>query len=236
MTKIAALLTLLLFAASASADEAALRKNLQARFPGIQVQNVAKSPIKGLYEVVLQGRLIYVDEKADYFILGSIIDAKTRRNLTEARMRQLFRVRFDTLPLDLAIKVVKGNGRRKIAVFSDPDCPYCRQLEQELKGIDNVTVYTFLFPIDSLHPGASSKAKAIWCAPDRARAWTAWMQEGKPPPAGADCATPLARLAALGAKLNVNGTPTIVFADGRVVPGAVPLPQLEKLLDASAGK
>ncbi len=236
MIKILALLALSLLTQAVRADEAAVRKNFAARFPDIQVQSVAETPIKGLYEVAIPGRLLSVDGKAAYLFVGNIIDAKTQRNLTEERMRQLFRVKFDALPFDQAIKVVKGNGRRRMAVFSDPDCPYCVRLEKELQGVTNVTVYTFLFPIDTLHPGASGKAKAIWCTADRSKAWSAWMQEGKAPAGNADCATPLAQIAELGRKLGVNGTPTLIFADGQVVPGVIPVPQLEKLLDSSSGK
>jgi thiol:disulfide interchange protein DsbC len=236
MIKILAVVVLSLLIPAALANEAAVRKNIEARFPGVPIRSVAKAPIKGLYEVVLQGRLLYVDEDASHLFIGSILDTKTRQNLTEERMRQLFRVKFDTLPLDKAIKVVKGNGRRRMAVFSDPDCPYCVKLEKELQGVNNVTVYTFLFPLDSLHPGASAKAKAIWCAPDRARAWDDWMRERRLPRTGAACATPLAQIAKLGRKLGVNGTPTIIFADGKVVPGAVSVRQLERLLNAAAGK
>lgn len=225
----------LAFTAAASADEAAIRKNLQARFPGIPVDHVGKTPVQGLYEVVVEGRLMYSDENGNYLVAGPIIDTRTKRNLTEERVNQLFRANFDALPLDKAIKVVKGNGKRKMVVFSDPDCPFCRRLENELQSVTNVTIYTLLFPIDSLHPAASDHAKAIWCAPDRVKAWNDMMLKGvAPAPAGPSCTTPLAQIAEVGQKLRVNGTPTIVFADGRIVPGAVPAAQLEKYLDAAA--
>jgi thiol:disulfide interchange protein DsbC len=215
----------------ASADEAAIKHNLQTRFPGAEVQNVAKTPVKGIYEVIMEGRLIYVDENADYLFVGNLVDAKSQRNLTEERMRQLLKVDFDALPLDLAIKIVKGNGKRRMAVFSDPDCPFCHKLEKDLQSVTNVTIYTFLYPIAGLHPAAGEKAKAIWCAPDRAKAWNDFMQQGKLPK-GVACETPIEKIAELGRKLRVTGTPTIIFADGRMVPGAVPAAQLEQLLGA----
>jgi thiol:disulfide interchange protein DsbC len=216
----------------AFADEAAIKQNLQTRFPGAEVQNIAKTPIKGVYEVIMEGRLIYTDENADYLIIGSLVDAKSQRNLTEERVRQLFKVNFDALPLDLAIKIVKGDGKRRMAVFSDPDCPFCHKLEKDLQSITNVTIYTFLYPLAGLHPAAGEKAKAIWCAPDRVKAWNDFMQKGKLPKA-VSCETPIEKIAELGQKLRVTGTPTIIFADGRMVPGVVPAAQLEKLLDAS---
>src|SRR5207244_6217032 len=135
------------------------------------------------------------------------------------------------LPLDLAIKSVKGNGARKIAVFADADCPYCKKLETEMKGVDNVAIYTFLFPIGSLHPDSNRKSKAIWCAPDRDKAWREWIMDGKLPANDGTCATPLDKLLALGNKYNIRATPTIVYADGHVIPGALPMAVLEKEME-----
>ena len=233
---VASVLSLCLFADVALGDEATIKKNLQERFAGAKVQNVNKTPIKGMYEVLMEGQLLYTDEKADYFIVGTLVETKTQRNLTEARMRELFKVNFGALPFDQAIKIVKGDGKRKMVVFSDPDCPFCKKLEKEMEGINNVTIYTFLFPIASLHPNAGERAKAVWCAPDRAKAWTDLMLKGIEPKNGAACDTPLAKIAELGKKLRVNGTPAIIFADGRMVPGAVPADQLEKLLNEASGK
>ena len=150
------------------------------------------------------------------------------------RMKRFNRVAWETLPLELAIKKVKGDGSRKLAIFSDADCPYCKRLESEMKGLDNVTIYTFLFPIDQLHPDSARKSAMIWCSPDRIKAWDEWFDSGKLPDNKGDCATPIAQTALLGQKYHVNATPTLVFADGSITPGALPLPQIEAELTQAA--
>ena len=170
---------------------------------------------------------MYTDTKVQYILVGSIYDASTKANLTEAKLRQLHRIAFDSLPLDLAFVRVKGNGERKLAIFSDADCPFCAQLEKSLHDVDNVTIYTFLYPIDQLHPDAARKSKIIWCAPDRASAWDAFFSSGALPDNAGDCPTPLAATSELGNKLRVTATPTLVFADGSIVPGALPADRLE---------
>jgi thiol:disulfide interchange protein DsbC len=217
--------------ADATASElAAVKQLIEAKFPGTAVSNVARSPYFGLYEAQFDERLIYTDAKVSYVVVGAIYDANTKQNLTDARLRQLNRVAWDQLPLDLAIKKVKGNGARKLAIFSDADCPYCKRLESEMTTLDNVTIYTFLFPIAQLHPDAARKSALIWCAPDRAKAWDEWFASGRLPNNKGDCATPIAKTAQLGQKYRVNATPTLVFADGSMVPGALPLDQLESEL------
>ncbi len=157
-----------------------LKATLEARLGSdAQIKGIAKSPIAGLYEVNLGSQIIYSDANGDYLLLGDLVDAKSRKNLTEARLADLNRIDFASLPFANAVKVVKGNGSRKIAVFSDPNCPYCRQLENTLKSVDNVTVYTFLYPV--LSPDSTAKAKAIWCSADRAKAWEAWMLDRRAP-------------------------------------------------------
>ena len=160
-------------------------------------------------------------------LVGNVYDAATRKNLTDAKMRELSRVAFDSLPLELAIKKVKGNGARKLAIFSDADCPFCARLENELKNIDNVTIYTFLYPIDSLHPDSARKSRMIWCAPDKVKAWDAFFASGTLPANNGDCENPLAATNELGQKMKVSATPTLVFADGSVIPGALPAQRLE---------
>ena len=209
---------------------AAVKQLIEAKFPGAPVSNVARSPYFGLYEAQFDDRMIYTDAKVTYVMVGSIFDADTKLNLTDARLRQLNRVAWDQLPLDLAIKKVKGNGARRLAIFSDADCPYCKRLESEMKTLDNVTVYTFLFPIAQLHPDSARKSALIWCAPDRTKAWDDWFASGKLPNNKGDCATPIAKTALLGQKYRVSATPTLVFADGTMVPGALPLDQLESEL------
>jgi thiol:disulfide interchange protein DsbC len=218
--------------ADASAKEvAAVKKLLEAKFPGAPISNVSKSPYFGLYEAQLDDRMLYTDAKVNYVLVGSVYDTATRTNLTEQRMRKMNRVAWESLPLDMAIKKVKGDGSRKLAIFSDADCPFCKRLESEMKGLDNVTVYTFLFPIDQLHPDSARKSAMIWCAPDRLKAWDDWFDSAKLPDNKGDCPTPIAQTALLGQKFHVNATPTLVFADGSVIPGAIPLDRLEAELN-----
>ncbi len=216
-----------------SAEAASIKKELESRFPGAEVRGVQKTTYFGLYEVQFDDRIVYTDAKARYLVVGAIYDAESKINLTEDRQRKLNRVDVASLPLDLAIKKVKGTGERTLVVFSDADCPFCKKLEDELKTVDNVTIYTFLFPIDSLHPDAARKSRMIWCAPDRVKAWDAFYDTGALPDNKGDCDTPLARTAELGAKFKVNATPTLIFADGSIVPGALPAQRLEAELKSA---
>ncbi len=211
----------------ATPEAAAVKKLLEQKFPGATVSNVGKSGYFGLYEAQFDGQLVYTDPKVTYVIVGSIYDANTKQNLTEDRLRKLNRIAWDSLPFNLAFKRVKGNGARKLVIFSDADCPFCARLEKELRDVDNVTIYTFLYPIDQLHPDAARKSKIIWCSPDRVRAWDEFFATGKLPANKGDCDTPLAATHELGQKLRVNATPTLVFADGSIVPGALPKERLE---------
>jgi thiol:disulfide interchange protein DsbC len=231
MHKVTVLLLLLLATARfAFANEAEIKKALEAKFPQVKVDSVTKTPYFGLYEVFMDKQLFYTDEKVTYLFLGNIIDLKTRENVTEQRLAKLTAIPFESLPLDLAIKTVRGNGSRKVAVFSDPDCPYCKRLEKELANVTDVTIYTFLYPIPSLHPNAEQKAKAVWCSQERGKAWDDLMLRGIAPTASPTCANPVEKVMALGQKHRIFGTPTLIFPDGTVVPGAVPLAQLEKML------
>jgi thiol:disulfide interchange protein DsbC len=229
-------LMLLIFTSAALADEAAVRKAFQQAYPKIKLDSVTKTPYSGLYEVYAGGEIIYTDENFSFFIAeGRLIDLKTKSDVTSTRIDELSRIDFNVLPLDQAIKVVKGNGSRKLVVFSDPDCPFCKQLEQdELSSITDVTIYTFLFPLDR-HPDAANKARAIWCAPDRSKAWTNWMLKGFLP-ASASCSTPVEKIAALGQKIGVNSTPTMFFADGSRLRGAAASEDIEKALNAATKK
>jgi thiol:disulfide interchange protein DsbC len=220
----------------AARELASLRKVLELRFPGAQLGSVSKSPYLGLYEVQLDDRLIYTDPKVTFVFVGAIYDPVAKINLTELRSRELNRVDVGTLPLELALKKVKGDGSRKLVVFADADCPYCKRLEAEMKGLDNVTIYTFLFPIDSLHPESARKSAQIWCSNDRNKAWDDWFDSGRLPDNKGDCATPIAQTAVLGQKFHVNATPTLVFSDGSVIPGALPLAQLETELKQADAK
>lgn len=218
------------------ADEASLRKSIEAAYPKLKVQSVTKTPYSGLYEVFLDGQIIYTDDKFSFLIVeGKIIDPVSKRNLTGERLDDLNKVDFSALPLDQAIKVVKGNGSRKLVVFSDPDCPFCKRLEQrELVNITDVTIYTFLFPLEQLHPDAANKSKAIWCSADRAKAWTDWVINNQLPKSATACDAPVEKIASLGRKLSVSSTPTLIFSDGKRMLGAYPAKEIEQALDVAS--
>lgn len=219
----------------ASADDASLKKALQSNFPGEKIESVTKTPYLGLYEVVVGGELFYTDDKGSYLFFGHVIDPKTKQSLTSERLQQIKEARrIDTasLPLEHAIKTVKGNGKRKLVVFSDPNCPYCKRLEKELANVTDVTVYTLLYPVLN---GSIPTATAIWCAPDRLKAWEDFMLKDMAP-AGKNCETPLETLLQAGKKNGINGTPTLIFPDGSVAPGMIPADTIEKRLSAAAAK
>jgi thiol:disulfide interchange protein DsbC len=226
-----------LMTACASADEASIKKAIEATYPKVRVQSVTKTPFAGLYEVYLDGQIIYTDEKLSFLIVeGRLIDPKNKRDITAERMDELTKVNFAALPLDKAVKVVKGNGSRKLVVFSDPDCPYCKKLEQkDLIGITDVTIYTFLYPLEELHPDAANKSRAIWCSPDKSKAWQEWILNGQLPKSK-ECDAPINEVADLGRKLGISSTPTLIFENGRRVLGAYPGKEIEKLLDAATPK
>lgn len=191
------------------------------------VDQVNPSPVSGLYEVVTGDHIFYTDEKAEILIDGQMFDLNARRNLTEARARKLFAVEFDKLPLKLAMKKVKGDGSRKLAYFTDPNCGYCKKLEQELKSIDNVTLYLFMYPIFN---GSAEKVQAVLCSKDPVKTWDRLMQDNvQPKPA--TCKLPTEEVMALGRKLKVNGTPALIFANGVINPGYLPADRLEQALN-----
>ena len=232
MQRIAAFLFVLLYAAAAHADEATVKRTVEARFGGVKVENIVKSPYFGLYEVLVGDEIIYTDEKVTYIFNGSVIDAKTRRNLTEERLRKLSLIKFDDLPLDIAIKQVRGNGKRVTAVFSDPFCPYCKRLDQGLAQMQDTTVYTFLYPI--LRPEQSPQMAArIWCSPDRAKAYYDFMLNNKEPGIATDCKAPVDRWLALGRKLAIRATPVSFVPNGQRVVGAR-FDDLQKLMNDTA--
>lgn len=222
----------LLFAAAAQANEAEVKKAVEAVLgKNAKVDSVKKAGVLGLYEVVVGGEIAYADESASYLIFGNIVDVKARRDLTDERKAKLAQIKFSDLPLDQAVKQVKGNGKRVFATFEDPNCGYCKKLAKELVNMNDVTIYTFLYPI--LSPDSMEKSKAIWCAADKTKAWNEWMVSGKAPAAGNCDAAAVQKTVALGQKLNIRGTPTIFFSDGSRVPGYMPVAQLEKALAAS---
>lgn len=230
--------TLLTFSSLAIADEVSLKKAIEAAYPKFKVESITKTPYGGLYEVFMGGQIVYTDEKLSFLIAeGQLVDPKTKKNITGERMEELTKIDFNTLPLDQAIKVVKGNGSRKLVVFSDVDCPYCKQLERkELANITDVTIYTFLYPIETLHPDAAAKSKSIWCAKNRVKAWNDWIFNNQLPSTTGTCDVPLERVGELAKKLGVTSTPTLIFADGRRMLGAQPYAEIEKGMQAAAKK
>lgn len=231
-------LLLALLATSALAGDADIRKSIEGSFPGTKINGIAKSPINGVFEVVTDGPqgplVIYSDDKGEHLLVGDLLNVQSKRNLTRERMDKLTEVKWDSLPLKNAIKVVKGDGSRKLAVFSDPDCPYCKKAEAEFNKLDNVTVYTFAYPLP-MHPDAGRKAKLVWCSKDRAKAWQDLMLKGVVPNGKADCDDPIDENLALGAKLRVDGTPAMIFSNGKRIPGYVDAKRLETMLDAATG-
>lgn len=217
-----------LWATAANADEADIKKAMEAKL-GAKVESVSKSGYLGLYEIYADGNILYTDEKMTAFIAGGqLIEGKTMKNLTEERMRKLTAIKFSELPLERAIKQVRGDGKRVLATFEDPNCGYCKRLAKDLLKLDNVTIYTFLYPI--LSEDSIRKSKQIWCSADRAKAWNDWMVEGRAPAGKEDCDTSaVVKNQEFGRRLNISGTPTMFFGDERV-PGAMPLPKIEQKL------
>jgi thiol:disulfide interchange protein DsbC len=225
---VAALAGLILSTAFAeTAQEAAVRKAIEPRLgPDAKVASVTKTPYSGLYEIQVNGDIIYTDIKAQYLFVGRVVDAKTYQDYTKARLEEINKVAFSDLPLNLAMKNVKGNGKRVIAVFEDPNCAYCKRFDQTLQDVDNITVYTFLYNI--LSPDSVTISRNVWCAPDRNKAWDDWMLRGKQPPAAsANCTAPHEQVLELGRRMRITGTPTIVFTDGSRIPGAIDAKALE---------
>src|SRR5690606_25260750 len=227
---LAALVSMSVFAETA--QEAAVRKAITPRLgEDAKVESVTKTPYSGLYEVQVNGDVIYTDAKAEYLFVGRVVDTRTYQDYTKARLDEINKVTFGNLPLELAMKEVKGNGKRVIAVFEDPNCGYCKRFRRTLEDVDNITVYTFFYNI--LSPDSVEKSRNIWCAPDRSKAWTDWMLNSKlPPTAPANCSTPHEKVIELGRSMKVTGTPTIIFADGSRIPGAIDAKALEAKLSS----
>ena len=217
---------------SATRELTNLTERLQALYPSTRFGEIRPTPWPGVFEVVMGANLAYVDASGQYFLFGHLYDMKAQRDLTAERKDALAHIDFSALPLADAITEVRGRGSRGLAIFSDPDCPHCRRLETELKSLSDVTIHTFLMPIASLHPQARAKAIAVWCAKDRLGAWQALMTRDELA-LTAECAHPVDRNVALAERLGVTGTPTLVAADGRVLPGAASAEQIEAWLSHS---
>ena len=225
----------ILLAFPALGNEAQIRKALEPKLGGSTIEGIQAGPIPGLWEVRVRTergmRILYTDANASYVIDGRIIDVRNDRDLTEERLRKLNAIKFETLPLDLAVKVQRGNGKRVLAMFSDPYCPACRQFERTLAKLDDITVYVFMYPV--IRPENADHSKAVWCSPDRAKAWLelAAAPQAKVPQAPPSCSTPVEKVLDLGRKLGVNSTPTLIFANGERVSGGLGADDLKELLD-----
>jgi thiol:disulfide interchange protein DsbC len=229
-------LTLLLgglFSLSVQAQEATLRKNLAERLPALaKIDEISKTPLPGIFEIRINGSdIYYADAEGNYLIQGALIDLKQKRNLTEERIEKLSAIDFDSLPLKNAFTQVRGNGKRKLVVFADPNCGYCKRFEKDLTKIENVTIYHLLFPI--LGEDSTVKAKNIWCAKDKAKVWNDWMLAGVTPPNLKCDSAAVDAIVEFGKKNRITGTPTLFFADNSRIPGAIDAKQIEKLLSAA---
>jgi thiol:disulfide interchange protein DsbC len=220
----------LALSAGALAQEATIRKNLAERIPQLQkIDEVSKSAMPGLYEIRVNGsEIYYTDGEGNFLLQGSLIDTRQRRNLTEERVDKLNAISFDALPLKDAFTIVRGTGKRKLAVFEDPNCGYCKRFERDLQKVDNVTIHMFLYPI--LSADSNEKSKNIWCAKDRVKAWQDWMVRDKAAATASCDISAIERNVEIGRKHKITGTPTLIFADGTRVPGAITAAQVEKYL------
>ena len=222
----------------ALADEAQIRKAVEAKLGGVKVEGIQATPLPGIFEVRFQSdegpQIIYSDANGSYFFMGELIDIRADRNLTEERMRKLTAIEFGALPLDLALKIQRGNGKRVLAMFTDPYCPYCRRFEQALMQVDDISVYVFMYPV--IRPDAADHSRAVWCSKDRVRAWLdlAALDKPKVPAAVSTCANPVDKVLELGRSLRVKSTPTLFFGNGERVEGVMPLAQLRAKLDDAA--
>ena len=223
-----------------TAEEQRIRQALEPKFKPTRIEGVLPTPLPGIFEVRFQTadgpQIVYTDAQGSHILTGNLIDMRTERNLTEERLQKLTAIDFGSLPLDLAVKVQRGNGKRMLAMFTDPYCPYCRRLEQTLLQMDDITVYVFMYPV--IRPQAADHSKAVWCSKDRAKAWLDLAAADRPkvPAAKPDCPNPVDKVLELGRSLRVNGTPTLFFADGDRAGGGMELQQLRAKLDQAAKK
>ncbi|WP_241673227.1 DsbC family protein [Lacisediminimonas profundi] len=228
---LAVLLALASFSVMAeTAQEASVRKLVQSHIGNeAKIETVKKTPYSGMFEIRVGNDIFYTDAQAKYIFVGRILDAKTSRDFTRERIEEISKVKFSDLPLESALKTVKGNGKRVIAIFEDPNCGYCKRFRRTLQDVDNITVYTFLYNI--LSEDSNVKSRNVWCSKDRNKAWDDWMLSGKAAPDAAEgCTTPNERVYELGRKLKITGTPTIFFADGTRAAGALDAKALEARL------
>jgi|TARA_B110000971_G_scaffold220115_1_gene262843 thiol:disulfide interchange protein DsbC len=225
------IITIILFSFSllVFSDEKELQEKINQSYPDLVIKSIQKTDFNNLYEVLISGQIIYTNKDFSFLIVeGRVVDPETKIDLTSDRLDELTRVNFLRLPFDKAIKVVRGNGERKVAVFSDVDCPFCKKLEKEgLSELDNITIYTFLFPL-AIHPKAEIRSKKIWCAEDKEKAWNDYMLRNIMANNNGNCKTPIEDILVLGRDLGISSTPTIIFSSGKKIPGAIPLKEIEK--------
>ena len=227
------LCTLWVLGSSANAQEGAIRKTLAERIPQLaKIDEISTTPMKGLYEVRIGTDVYYSDAQGNFLIQGELIDTKARRNLTEDRLNKLTAVDFNSLPLKDAFTIVHGKGERQLAVFEDPNCGYCKRFEKDMQKLDNVTMHIFLYPI--LSPDSAEKSRNIWCAKDKVASWLDHMLRDTPPTEASCDTSALQRNLALGRKHKITGTPTLIFADGTRVPGAIGVQEVDRRLAAIA--
>ena len=225
-------IVLTMFAASVFANDA-VKQELIKKYPEVKPERITKTTYGSLFEIFAGGEIFYTDEKVTFLLLGTLVDAQTRTNVSAARLQKLNVINFNELPFENAIKLVRGNGSRRMAIFEDPNCGYCKKFEQDINATDNITAYIFAYPI--LAQDSIEKSKAIWCSTDRLKAWQDLMLREKAPTAKGTCETPIDKVLALGRKMNVTGTPTTFFEDGERISGALPKDTIEaKLVAAKA--
>jgi thiol:disulfide interchange protein DsbC len=234
MLRLALTAFLLALAVAAQADEAQIRRVVEGKLGGAKIEGIQPGPL-GLYEVRFRSaqgmRVLYTDASATHIFIGKIYDTTSDRDVTEDRLRKLNAVKFDALPLDQAVKIQRGTGKRVLAMFSDPHCPYCRQFEQTLQKMDDITIYVFMFPV--IRPELADHSKAVWCSPDRSKAWLELALNGKAPAASPACANPVEKNLDLGHKLGVNATPTLIFPNGERISGGMQMADLTEQLEKS---
>jgi len=226
---------LILWPALGRAVDAAIKRALEPKLGGAKIEGIQAAPIAGLFEVRFRSadgvRIVYTDAQGNYVVQGNIFELSSGRDLTEDRMRKLSAIKFESLPFDQAVKIQRGSGRRVMAMFSDPYCPACKQFEQNLQQVDDVTIYVFMYPV--IRPELVAHSKAVWCSPDRSAAWLDLALRGKAP-AEAKCDTPLDKILVLGRSLGVNATPTLYLANGERISGGLAAADLRELLDQTA--
>lgn len=212
----------------------AIKSTLKERYPSITIVDVQPSAVAGIYEVFTGSVIVYTDRTADHLFTGKLYETKSRRDLSNERIDVYNKVDFNSLPFDRAIKIVKGDGSRRLAVFEDPDCPYCQRLENELKDVTDLTLYVFLFPIDDLHPQATQHSRQIWCSADRAAAWTGWVADRKPLGDATCNDDPVTEIHKLATALRVTSTPTLFTENGHRTQGAPTPEKLQALLEGGS--